>query len=99
MINFIVKAVVWFVDLFPTNPLYEKLEDDVCPKCKNSENLHFNYDYSKKDRPIINVLCNECGEFFGDRNCKHYVKNWDSDRGTMLCSGCGKDFTDELIRK
>ena len=29
-------------------------------------------------------------------NCKHYVKNWDSKRGTYLCSSCGKDFTDTL---
>ena len=26
-------------------------------------------------------------------NCKHPVKNWDSKRGTYLCSSCGKDFT------
>lgn len=26
-------------------------------------------------------------------NCRHYVKNWDAERGTYLCSGCGKDFT------
>lgn len=36
----------------------------ICPKCGNTENLHFNYDYSKKDLPIEDVLCNECGEFF-----------------------------------
>jgi uncharacterized Zn finger protein len=39
----------------------EKLK---CPKCGEEENLHFNYDYSKPDTPVIDVLCNECGEFF-----------------------------------
>ena len=29
-------------------------------------------------------------------NCKHYVKNWFKDRGTYLCSFCGKDFTDTI---
>lgn len=29
-------------------------------------------------------------------NCKHNVKNWDSERGTYLCSNCGKDFTNDL---
>ena len=41
-----------------------KEEKIVCPKCGNEENFHFNYDYSKKDLPIEDVLCNECGEFF-----------------------------------
>ena len=36
----------------------------ICPKCGNTENFHYNYDYSKKERPIIDILCNECGEFF-----------------------------------
>jgi uncharacterized Zn finger protein len=41
------------------------MEEDkvICPKCGNEENFHFNYDYSKKELPIIDVLCNECGEF------------------------------------
>lgn len=39
-------------------------EKIICPKCKNEENFHFNYDYSKKEMPVEEVLCNECGEFF-----------------------------------
>lgn len=39
-------------------------EEIMCPNCGEKENLHFNYDYSKKDLPIIDVLCNECGTFF-----------------------------------
>jgi len=35
-----------------------------CPKCGNEENLHSNYDYSKKELPIIDILCNECGNCF-----------------------------------
>jgi uncharacterized Zn finger protein len=44
----------------------ETMEEEkvICPKCGNEENFHFNYDYSKKELPIIDVLCNECGEFF-----------------------------------
>ena len=30
----------------------------------------FIYDYSKKELPIIDVLCNECGEFFELENLK-----------------------------
>lgn len=37
-----------------------------CPKCGNSENLHTNYDYSHRDMPILDFLCNECGEIFYD---------------------------------
>jgi uncharacterized Zn finger protein len=42
------------------------MEEDeiICPKCGEKENFHFNYDYSKKELPIIDVLCNECGEYF-----------------------------------
>ena len=39
-------------------------EKIICPKCGNKDNFHFNYDYNKKDLPVIDVLCNECGEFF-----------------------------------
>lgn len=38
-----------------------------CPKCGETENLHFNYDYTKQTRPVLDVLCNECGEFFGEK--------------------------------
>jgi transcription elongation factor Elf1 len=39
-------------------------EEIVCPHCGEKENFHFNYDYVQKQMPIINVMCNECGEFF-----------------------------------
>jgi hypothetical protein len=35
-----------------------------CPKCGELENFHYNYDYSKAERPILEILCNECGENF-----------------------------------
>ena len=38
-----------------------------CPHCGETENLHFNYDYAEKKLPILSVLCNECGEFFGEK--------------------------------
>ena len=37
----------------------------ICPHCGEKENFHFNYDYTQKHAPLINILCNECGEFFG----------------------------------
>lgn len=36
----------------------------TCPECGNEENFHFNYDWSKPDRPIEDILCNECGTYF-----------------------------------
>jgi hypothetical protein len=36
----------------------------ICPKCGEPENLHFNLDYLKAERPVIDVLCNECGTTF-----------------------------------
>jgi len=44
--------------------LNDKDEEDVCPVCGNYENLHYNYDYSKIDMPIIDIVCNECGHRF-----------------------------------
>ena len=38
-----------------------------CPKCGETKNLHYNLDYTRQNRPVIDVLCNECGEFFGDK--------------------------------
>ena len=38
-----------------------------CPKCGETKNLHYNYYWSKQERPIFDVLCNECGEFFGEQ--------------------------------
>lgn len=36
----------------------------ACPKCGECENLHINYNHSKSNYAIDDVLCNECGEFF-----------------------------------
>jgi uncharacterized Zn finger protein len=54
----------------------ETMEEDevICPKCGNEENFHFNYNYSKKELPIIDVLCNECGEFFESETTKNKRK-------------------------
>ena len=46
-----------------------------CPKCGEDKNLHYNYDWSKQERPILDVLCNECGEFFGEINSYQKVEN------------------------
>jgi hypothetical protein len=35
-----------------------------CPKCGERELFQFTYDYSKAHRPVINILCNNCGEMF-----------------------------------
>jgi len=39
----------------------------ICPKCGEPENLHYNLDYSKAERPVKDVLCNHCGETFKDQ--------------------------------
>lgn len=39
-------------------------EEIVCPHCGEKENFHFNYDYTKQETPVQDVLCNECGTFF-----------------------------------
>ena len=38
--------------------------DAPCPKCGETDNLHGNYDYALKDRPLIETLCNECGNIY-----------------------------------
>jgi len=38
--------------------------NDKCPNCGEEKNLHPNYDWDKKDLPIEEYLCNECGTFF-----------------------------------
>jgi len=45
-------------------------EKITCPNCGEGKNFHFNYDYTKQDRPIQDVLCNECGYFFEIENSK-----------------------------
>ena len=39
-------------------------EEECCPNCGECENIHANYDWSKKDRPVKEFLCNECGTYF-----------------------------------
>ena len=41
---------------------YSIIDDDIiCPNCDEKENIHFNYDYTQKDMPVEDVICNECG--------------------------------------
>lgn len=42
------------------------VENTMCPECGNEENFHTNYDYSKKEMPIIDIICNECGGILMD---------------------------------
>ena len=42
----------------------EEEQEDCCPNCGECENIHVNYDWGKKDRPIENFLCNECHTYF-----------------------------------
>lgn len=68
-----------------------------CPKCGETENLHYNYDYTKQHRPVIDVLCNECGTFFdGDKSLKSVVdaRYIDSLRKKMVESL--NDLTDKI---
>lgn len=39
-------------------------EEECCPKCGECENIHVNYDYYQKHRPVEEYLCNECGTYF-----------------------------------
>jgi hypothetical protein len=39
-------------------------EEDCCPNCGECENIHTNYDYYQKHRPVEEFLCNECGTYF-----------------------------------
>ena len=39
-------------------------DEDKCPNCGENENIHTNYDWYKKDRPVEEYLCNECGTYF-----------------------------------
>ena len=39
-----------------------ELVKDGCPKCK-TDNIHFNYDYTKKELPVERIYCNECDWF------------------------------------
>lgn len=52
----------------------ENNNDIICPKCGNNDNFHYNYDYTKVDLPIIDILCNECGNFFEIKNINNVEK-------------------------
>jgi uncharacterized Zn finger protein len=60
------------------------MKQTICPHCGETENFHFNYDYAQKHMPVINVLCNECGEFFDDSKEKTMAQqtalNWLKDK-------------------
>ena len=46
------------------------MTENKCPKCGETENLHYNYDWSDPKKTITygTVLCNECGEFFEEQD-------------------------------
>jgi hypothetical protein len=51
-----------------------------CHNCGESKNLHFNYDYSKQHRPILEVMCNFCGEYFdGDMSVSDLRARYNED--------------------
>ena len=37
-------------------------EEIICPNCGERKNFHFNYDYTKQETPVQDVLCNECAK-------------------------------------
>lgn len=39
----------------------KKIMKYQCSQCGETKNLHFNLDYSKAERPVESILCNECG--------------------------------------
>lgn len=53
----------------------EEEEIDYCPNCGEKENIHTNYDYYQKHKPIENFLCNECGTYFKPIETKIWYKN------------------------
>jgi uncharacterized Zn finger protein len=74
----------------------------VCPQCGERENLHYNYDWTKQNRPVINVLCNECGEFFGEDNQYKQIENaiirWSND-GTKTAGTLTREIIDIIKQK
>jgi predicted RNase H-like HicB family nuclease len=58
-----------------------------CPKCGEEENLHYNLDWSKNPPPVMNILCNECGEFFDTDDKRHYVIKPDIEGKTTFITG------------
>ena len=76
----------------------------ICPKCGNNDNFHYNYDYNEKELPIINILCNECGEFFEIKNniinimkdLKDFI-GLTAEDGYKLCKNYNYDY--RVVRK
>ena len=74
-----------------------------CPKCGEDKNLHYNYDWGKQHRPIIDVVCNECGEVFGEeKNDYTKVENaiikWSND-GTKTAGTLAREIFNILNLK
>jgi hypothetical protein len=72
----------------------------VCPKCGNKDNLHYNYDWSEQHRPINDVLCNECGEFFGEgldvySKIENVIIRWSND-GTKTAGSLTREIIEIL---
>jgi predicted RNA-binding Zn-ribbon protein involved in translation (DUF1610 family) len=40
------------------------MEEERCPNCGECENIHTNFDWRQKHRPVEEYLCNECGTYF-----------------------------------
>ena len=46
-----------------------------CSSCGETENIHFNYDYTQAHRPIKDIVCNACGEEYpGNMSVKEYIE-------------------------
>jgi hypothetical protein len=55
---------------FESHPDYKNNimeEQIICPNCGEDENIHINYDWSKKENPVEEYLCNECGIYFSPK--------------------------------
>ena len=75
----------------------------ICPNCENKENFHFNYDWSKQTRPIIDIMCNECGEIFDDpneiyRKIEQLIISWSND-GTKTAGTLTREIIDIINKK
>jgi len=80
----------------------KQIMEYVCPKCSNKDNLHYNYDWFKKERPVIDVLCNECGETFGGvdqyREVENAIIQWNID-STKTAGSLTREIFDILNLK
>lgn len=67
------RREAWQDAKFKNDPKFQEemmefdLEYECCPNCGEYENIHTNYDWAKKDRPVEEYLCNECGTYFKPR--------------------------------